>query len=125
MLTELHAFYLKENINDEGDLIYYRINYKIVDTFGITKEDADSLHASYHLVSPRLVSQGYCDKCARVVTIIPVIYGIQVDDMERMKTSEALGRFIVGDMNTIKEGSKVAMFGCRECRTRLPQYGTL
>ena len=125
MLKELHASYLKDNMYDEGDLIYYRINYRLVDTFGMTKEEADRLHASYHLATPRQVSQGYCDRCARVVTIIPVIYGIQVGDMERMKTAEALGRLIVGDMNTIRDGSKVAMFGCRDCKTHLPKYGTL
>lgn len=125
MLKELHAFYLKGNMHDEGDLIYYRINYRLVEIFGTTKEEADRLHASYHLANPRQVSQGYCDRCARVVAIIPVIYGIQEGDMERMKTAEALGRLIVGDMSTIREGSKVAMFGCKECRTLLKKYGTL
>ena len=125
MLRELHASYLKGNEHDEGDLIYYRINYRLADTFGMTKEEADKLHLSYHSSSPRHISQGYCDSCGKVVKIIPVIYGIQADDMERMKAAESGGRLIIGDMNTVKQGSKVAMFGCKECRALLPKYGTL
>ena len=125
MLKELHASYLKGNEHDEGDLIYYRINYHLVDTFGITREEADRLHTGYHSSSPREVSQGFCDSCGKVVTIVPVIYGIQAADMEKMKAAEAEGRIIIGDMSTVKQGSKVAMFGCRECRSLLPKYGTI
>jgi hypothetical protein len=125
MLKELHASYLKGNEHDEGDLIYYRINYRLADTLGITKEEADRLHSSYHADNPRQISQGYCEKCGRVVTMIPVIYGIQESDMEGMKTAEMQGRLMIGDMSTVRQGSKVAMFGCRKCRTLLPQYGTL
>jgi hypothetical protein len=125
MLKELHASYLKGNEHDEGDPIYYRINYRLADAFGITKEDADRLHSSYHSASPRQVSQGYCEKCGRVVTIIPVIYGIQKSDMERMKLVEMQGRLIIGEVSTVRKGSKAAMFGCRECRALLPKYGTL
>jgi hypothetical protein len=60
-----------------------------------------------------------------VVKIIPIIYGIQADDLERMKAAEADGRLIIGDMDTVKQGSKVAMFGCKECRALLPKYGML
>jgi hypothetical protein len=60
-----------------------------------------------------------------VVTIIPFIYGIQESDIERMKTAETQGRLIIGDMSTVRQGSKVAMFGCKECRTLLPKYGTI
>ena len=123
ILKELHASYLKDNEYDEGDIIYYRINYLLADTFGITKEEAERLHSSYHAGTPRQVSQGYCAKCDRVVTIIPVIYGIQESDMERMKTAETQGRLIIGDMNTVRQVSKAPMFGCRECRTLLPKYG--
>lgn len=125
MLKELHASYLKDNEHDEGDLIYYRINYRLADALGITKEEADMLHMSYHAGRPRQVSQGYCEKCGRVVTIIPVIYGIQKSDVDRMKAAEIQGRLIIGDMSTVRQGSKPAMFGCRECRTPLPKYGTL
>lgn len=125
MLKEIHASYLKSNEHDEGDLLYYRINYRLADTFGISKEEADRVHSSYHAGNPRQVSQGYCEKCGIVVTIIPVIYGIQESDIERMKTAEAQGRLIIGDRNTVRHGTKVAMFGCRECRTLLPKYGTI
>lgn len=125
MLKDLHASYLKGNEHDEGDLIYHRINYRLADTFGITREEADRLHAGYHSASPRQVSQGFCDKCGKVVTIVPVIYGIQAADMDRMKAAEAEGRLIVGDMDSVKQGSKVAMFGCKECRALLPKYGTI
>lgn len=125
MLKELHVSYLKDNEHDEGDLIYYRINYRLVDAFGVTKEEADTLHAGYHAASPREISQGFCEKCQKVVKIIPVIYGIQESDMERMKVAEAQGRLIIGDTATVREGSKVPMFGCRECKTLLPKYGTI
>ena len=59
------------------------------------------------------------------MTIIPVIYGVQAGDMERMKIAEAEGRLIVGDTGAVKHGSKVAMFGCRECGAHLPKYGTI
>jgi len=45
--------------------------------------------------------------------------------MEGMKGAEKRGRLILGDMNNIRQGSKVAMFGCKDCRTLLPKYGTL
>ena len=125
MLKELHVSYLKDNEHDEGDLIYYRINYRLADTFGMTKEEADRLHSIYHLASPREVSHGYCERCERVVTIIPVIYGIQESDMERMKAAEAQGRLIIGDTATVRQGSRVPMFGCRECRALLPKYGAI
>ncbi|AFU58278.1 hypothetical protein Ngar_c13400 [Candidatus Nitrososphaera gargensis Ga9.2] len=125
MLKELHASYLKDNEHDEGDLIYYRINYRLADTFGMTREEAERLHSGYHVGNPRHISQGFCEKCGSMVTIIPVIYGIQESDMERMKAAEMQGRLIIGDMATVRQGSKVAMFGCKECRTLLSKYGTL
>jgi len=125
MLKALHVSYLKNNEHDEGDLIYYRINYRLADIFGIAKEEADRLHSSYHSASPRQISQGYCEKCDRVVTIIPVIYGIQEKDMEGMVAAEMQGRLIIGNMSTVRQGSRVAMFGCRECGMLLPKYGTL
>jgi len=125
VLKELHVSYLKANEHDEGDLLYYRINYRLADIFGITNEQAERLHSNYHQGNPRQVSQGYCEKCDRVVTIIPVIYGIQESDMERMKGAEKQGRLIIGDTNSINQGSKVAMFGCKDCGTMLVKYGTL
>jgi hypothetical protein len=125
LLKELHVSFLKENKHDEGDLLYYRINYRLVDTFGITKEEAERLHSSYHAENPRQVSQGYCDKCGRIVTIIPIIYGIQASDIEKMRAAESEGRLLIGDTSVIKQGAKVAMFGCKECKTPLPKFGTM
>lgn len=125
MLKELHVSYIRSNEHDEGDPIYYRINYRLADTFGITKEEAHRLHSIYHSANPRQVHQGYCDRCNRVVTIIPVIYGIEESGIEKMKTAEAQGRLIIGDMSAMGKGSKVAMFGCKTCRTLLPKCGTL
>ena len=125
MLEELHASYLKENKYDEGDPIYYRINYRLEDAFDLTREEAEKLHSDYHTNNPRQVSQGYCENCKKVITIIPVIYGIQESDLERMKAAENAGRIIVGDTGKLREGSKVAMFGCKECRSLLPRYGML
>jgi hypothetical protein len=125
LLKELHASFLKGNEHDEGDLLYYRINYRLVDVFGMTKEEAERFHSSYHAENPRQVSQGYCDKCGRIVTTIPIIYGIQAGDIEKIRAAESEERLIIGDTGTIRQGAKVAMFGCRECKTPLPKYGTM
>jgi hypothetical protein len=124
-LKELHLSYLRGNEHDEGDLIYYRINYRLADTFGISREEAERLHSGYHTGNPRQISQGYCDNCETVVAIIPVIYGIQESDMERMRAAQKEGRLIIGDMETLAQGSNVALFGCKECRAVLPRYGML
>jgi hypothetical protein len=36
VLKELHDWFLRSNYHDEGDLLYYRINYRLADAFGIT-----------------------------------------------------------------------------------------
>ena len=125
MLQALHASPLKGNEYDEGDLLFYRINYRLAEAFGLAKEEAEKLHAAYHEGNPRRVSQGHCDACGRVVTIIPVIYGIQDSDMKSMRAAEREGRLIIGDMAGVRQGNKVAMFGCKVCRSLLPKYGTL
>jgi hypothetical protein len=126
MLQELHASFLKGNEYDEGDLLFYRINYRLAEAFGLAKEEAEKFHAAYHdSNNPRRVSQGYCDTCSKVVTIVPVIYGIQDSDMERMEAAEGEGRLILGDTSSVRQGGKVAMFGCKTCRSLLPKYGTL
>ena len=123
-LAELHAHYLKANEYDEGDPIFYRINYRLADDFAITREEAEQYHAQYHKSRPRQVSGGFCDRCNKVVTIIPIIYGIQDSDMESMKAVESEGRLIIGDIGLVRSGNKVAMFGCKECKGRLEKYGT-
>lgn len=124
-LMDLHAHYLKGNEYDEGDLIFYRINYRLADTFALTKHEAEQHHAKYHATKPRRVSEGFCDRCNAIVTIIPIIYGIQESDMERMKVAEAEGRLLIGDMEQVRTGAKVAMFGCRSCKSHLSKYGML
>lgn len=124
-LQELHAHYLKGNEYDEGDPIFYRINYRLQDMFALSKEEAERRHAQYHDGKPRRISEGFCDFCNRVVSIIPIIYGIQDSDIERMKAAEGEGRLIIGDIEKIRQGGRAAMFGCRECKRPLDKYGTI
>lgn len=124
-LDDLHASYLKGNEYDEGDPIFYRINYRLEEAFGLTRQEAARLHEQYHKERPRRMSEGFCDNCNKIVRIIPIIYGIQDADMEKMKEAESEGRLIVGDMKTVAEGNRVAMFGCKACKNPLPKYGTL
>jgi hypothetical protein len=125
MLRELHESYLKGNEYDEGDPIFYRINYRLQDAFDLTKEEAAQYHYSYHKEKPRRVSEGFCEKCNGVVGIVPIIYGVQESDMERMKKAEAEGRLIIGDTRLVREGGKAAMFGCRACKSPLARYGSV
>jgi hypothetical protein len=124
-LSELHASYLKNNEYDEGDPIFYRINYRLAETFALTKEEAGRYHTKYHEGNPRRVSEGFCDRCGRVVGTIPIIYGVQQSDMERMEAAEREGRLIIGDLENIRAGVKVAMFGCKVCKSPLPKYGII
>lgn len=125
MLDDLHASYLKGNEHDEGDPIFYRINYRLEETFGLARQEAARLHDLYHREVPRRVSEGFCENCNKVVGIIPIIYGIQESDLGKMKKIEADGRLIIGDMKNVAEGRKVAMFGCKVCKSQLLKYGTL
>lgn len=125
MLRELHESYLKGNEYDEGDPIFYRINYRLQDAFDLTKEEAAQCHDSYHKEKPRRVSEGFCEKCNGIVGIVPIIYGVQESDMKRMKKAEAEGRLIVGDTRLVREGGKAAMFGCRMCKSPLARYGSV
>jgi hypothetical protein len=125
MLKDLHASYLKENENDEGDPIFYRINYRIADTFGISAEEANRLHLEYHKEHPRRISEGFCDSCGRVVPIVPVIYGVKQSDLPSMKIAEAQGRLIIGEIGHLTPGSGASLFGCSICKSYLPKYGGL
>jgi hypothetical protein len=129
-LDELHAHYLKDNEYDEGDPIFYRINYRLQGAYALTKEEAERHHAQYHRDRLRRVSEGFCDFCNKVVKIIPIIYGIQESDMERLKAAEDEGRLIIGDLGKVRQGGaaggkKVAMFGCQRCKAPLDKYGTI
>ena len=126
MLIELHKSYLKDNKYDEGNLIYYRINYKLVDILEITKEEAEKYYADYHKEStPRRISEGYCNNCNAVVTIVPIIYGVTEKDKVTLKTAEKDGRLIIGSLDQVREGIKVSIFGCKICKSALPRYGTI
>jgi hypothetical protein len=125
LLKELHAFYLRNNEYDEGDLLYYRINYKLKDAFGFTEDDAEKFHLNYHDNNPRRISEGYCHICKKVTSIIPIIYGVLEQDMSTIKVAEDDKRLIIGNLEQVKEGNKVAMFGCKICMSPLPKYGTI
>jgi hypothetical protein len=124
-LIKIHRHYLRNNEYDEGDLIFHRINYKIIDTFRITKMAAEEFHNQYHHDSARRISEGYCDYCNQIIPIIPIIYGISKQDLMNFASAERSGRLIIGDLNYIREGNKVAMFGCKICKKPLTKYGTM
>lgn len=121
----LHENYLKNNKYDEGDIIFYRINYRLVDACDITIDEAEKFHSIYHYDNPRRVSQGYCHNCSKVVTTIPIIYGISEQDFVKTKMAQDEERLIIGSIDNIEEGIKVAMFGCKICKSPLPNYGTM
>jgi len=125
LLGRLHSEFLKQNEHDEGDLLFYRINYRLADTLHISKDDAEKCHAEYHAKKPRRVSEGFCDGCLEVVNLIPIIYGVQDSELSAIKARENQGRLIIGDARIIKQGVKIAMFGCMKCRKPLPKYGSL
>ena len=125
LLKELHAFYLRNNEYDEGDLLFYRINYKLKDAFGFTEDDAEKFHLNYHDKNPRRISEGYCHICKKITSIIPIIYGVLEQDISTIKMAEDDKRLIIGNLEQVKEGNKVAMFGCKICMSPLPKYGTI
>ena len=125
LLINLHESYLKYNKYDEGNLIYYRINYKLMDALKITKEEAEKFHIVYHETNPRRISEGYCHNCKNVIRIIPIIYGVPEKDKATLTMAENEGRLIIGSLKEVKEGVKVSMFGCKICKSGLPEYGTI
>lgn len=126
LLIDLHESYLKDNKYDEGDLIYYRINYRLMEEFEFTKEEIERFHTIYHEANnPRRVSEGYCHNCNNVVRIIPIIYGVPEKEKVTLTIAESEGRLIIGSLNEVKEGVKVSMFGCKVCKSALPRYGTI
>ncbi|CAN5454697.1 hypothetical protein BH18THE2_BH18THE2_36620 [soil metagenome] len=125
LLIELHNYYLKDNKYDEGDILFYRINYKLMDALGITKAAAEEFHKIYHDENPRRISEGYCSKCERIVTIIPIIYGVSKHELENLLIAEKNGKLIIGNSSDIKEGNTIAMFGCKICQSPLEKYGTM
>jgi hypothetical protein len=126
-LIELHRYYLQDNEFDEGDLIYYRINYRLVALLGITREEAESFHAAYHRNIPRTIAQGYCHICDALVKFIPIIYGLSERERKSLEMAQNEGKLIIAnlDSNTIKEGVKIPLYGCKICKSALPRYGTM
>jgi hypothetical protein len=125
-LKELHRYYLQDNEFDEGDLIYYRINYRLASLFEITKEEAQSFHAVYHRNTPRTIAEGYCHVCNAIVKFIPIIYGSSERERKSLDMAQNEGKLIVAnlDSNAIKEGVKLPLYGCKICKAALPRYGT-
>lgn len=122
-LAELHNSLLHHNDLDEGDLLFYRINYRLAELLQIPAADASRLHDEYHLKRPRKVSKGFCEQCNRVVTLVPIIYGSAEPELAHLLAKQEQGRLIIGNTSTIREGNRVALFGCGSCRGPLPQYG--
>ena len=123
LLADLRHRYLANNEYDEGDLIYYRINYRLIDFFGISKQDAEKFHSEYHQDKPRKISEGYCHICQSVVKIIPIIYGFSEKENATMVAKEDEGRIIIGNLDCITKQSRLPLFGCRRCRSPMPQCG--
>lgn len=111
-LMDLHRYYLQNNKFDEGDLIYYRINYKLVALFGITKEEAQRFHAAHHSEIPRTIAEGYCHVCDAIVKIIPILYGSSERERELLEMAQNEGKLIIAslDSNVIKEGVKIPLY---------------
>ena len=124
LLVKLHNHYLRNNKYDEGDPIFYRINYKLMDTLGVSKAAAEEFHKIYHTDNPRRISEGFCNKCEKIVTIIPIIYGISDHESANLQKAENNGKIIIRNINDISDGNKIAMFGCKKCKSPLPEYGS-
>ena len=126
-LIELHRYYLQDNEFDEGDLIYYRINYRLVALLGITREEAESFHAAYHRNIPRTIARGYCHICDALVKFIPIIYGSSERERKSLEMAQNEGKLIIANLgyNAIKEGVKLPLYGCKICKAALPRYGTM
>jgi hypothetical protein len=126
-LIELHRYYLQDNEFDEGDLIYYRINYRLVALFEITKEEAQSFHIAYHRNTPRTIAEGFCHICDAIVKFIPIIYGSSERERKLLEMAQNEGKLIIAnlDSNAIKEGVKLPLYGCKICKAALPRYGTM
>ena len=124
-LMDLHRYYLQNNKFDEGDLIYYRINYRLVALFGITKEEAQRFQAAYHSEIPRTTAEGYCHVCDAIVKIIPILYGSSERERGLLEMAQNEGKLIIAslDSNAIKEGVKIPLYGCKNCKTALSRYG--
>ncbi|MEO9319707.1 MAG: hypothetical protein ABI361_03440 [Nitrososphaera sp.] len=124
LLKDLHLKFLRQNPYDEGDLLYYRINYRLADSLQCSLAQAEDAHQEYHASNPRHVSGGFCDSCSRLVRIVPIIYGYDKKDADMLQKAQAEGRLILCDMDLIVGGARLALFGCAVCKKPLDKYGT-
>jgi hypothetical protein len=95
-----------------------------MDTLGVSKAAAEEFHKIYHTDNPRRISEGFCIKCEKIVTIIPIIYGISNRELANLLKAENNGKIIIRNINDISDGNKIAIFGCKECKSPLPEYGS-
>jgi hypothetical protein len=116
VLHDLHDIFLKNNMHDEGDLIFYRINYRLEEIYNISRYQANGLHKTYHLSFPRKISQAYCNNCNRVVRYIPIIYGVSEGEMEYMKALEKNGRILIGRVEYHNDPN-IPLFACEICKS--------
>ena len=117
-LERLHKMFLKHNEHDEGDLIFYRIDYRLAEILKVTAD-----HQIYHTKNPRTVSKAYCSNCNQIVTFVPIIYTVTEYERSLLKAAEMKGRVILGDLENIMEDHKIPMFGCGECKKPIPGCG--
>jgi len=96
-----------------------------METFQVTKDDAEKIHLKYHEDNERRISEGYCDNCNSITKIIPIIYGVSNEERETLTVAENEERIIIGSLADIKSGVSLAMFGCKICKKPLPLYGTM
>ena len=75
-LEKLHKMFLKHNEHDEGDLIFYRIDYRLAEILKVTADEARAYHQIYHTKNPCTVSKAYCSTCNQIVTFVPIIYTV-------------------------------------------------
>jgi hypothetical protein len=119
VLQDLHKIFLKNNIYDEGDLLFYRINYKLEEMYKISRYQANGLHQTYHLSFPRKTSEVYCNSCNRVVRYIPIIYGVTQSEMEYMKALEKKDRILIGtaEYHNDTHDTHLPLFACKLCKS--------
>jgi NADH:ubiquinone oxidoreductase subunit E len=67
-LEKLHKMFLKHNEHDEGDLIFYRIDYRLAEILKVTADEARAYHQIYHTINPRTVSKAYCSNCNQIIS---------------------------------------------------------
>ncbi len=122
-IYNLHKIFLKDDEYDEGDLIFYRIDYRLAEILKVTAKEAHAYHLIYHTKNPRTVSKAYCTNCNQIVTFIPIIYTVTENEGTLLETAELENRVILGKLDKVMEDHKILMFGCTQCKKPLPGCG--